>query len=154
MIPVSTKPLSAYTRSADARLEKTQNRERPGSRLEHVVAAGESFWSISRRYRVDTRQLAAWNGMAPGDPLAVGRKLVVWASAAPAVAVTSPVAAHGSTTRKVRYTVRSGDSLYLIAQRFRVTVQQIAGWNDMDTGKILRPGQRLTMYVDVTAQSS
>ena len=154
MIPVSTKPLSTYTRSADARLEKTQNRERPGSRLEHVVAAGESFWSISRRYRVDTRQLAAWNGMAPGDPLAVGRKLVVWASSAPSVAVTSPVAAHGGTTRKVRYTVRSGDSLYLIAQRFRVTVQQIARWNDVDTDKILRPGQRLTMYVDVTAQSS
>jgi membrane-bound lytic murein transglycosylase D len=155
MIPVSTKPLSAYTRSADSRLEKTQNRERPGSRVEHVVAAGESFWSISRRYGVNTRELAAWNGMAPGDPLAAGRKLIVWTgSAAASAPVASPIAAHGGTTRKVRYTVRNGDSLYVIAQRFRVTVQQIARWNGIDTGKILRPGQRLTMFVDVTAQSS
>ncbi|HEX5788304.1 MAG TPA: LysM peptidoglycan-binding domain-containing protein, partial [Woeseiaceae bacterium] len=155
MIPVSTQPLTAYTKSADVRLEQTQNRERPGRRLEHIVSSGESFWSISRRYGITTRQLAAWNGMAPGDPLSVGKRLVVWSdaerSAGPAVA---PVAAHGGTTRKVRYTVRTGDSLYVIAQKFRVTVQQISSWNNIDSGKILRPGQRLTMYVDVTAQSS
>ncbi len=154
LIPVSTQPLDAYTKSADARLEKTQNRERPGNRLEHVVNAGESFWSISRQYKVTTRQLAAWNGMAPGDPLSVGRKLVVWADAVSSGPAVSPVAAHGSTTRKVNYTVRNGDSLYVIAQRFRVTVAQITRWNTIDSGKILRPGQRLTMYVDVTAQSS
>jgi membrane-bound lytic murein transglycosylase D len=154
MIPVSTRPLDEYTKSADARLERTQNRERPGNRVEHVVSAGESFWSISRRYKVNTRQLAAWNGMAPGDPLSVGRTLVVWTSAAPSGPAVSPVAAHGSTTRRINYTVRNGDSLYVIAQRFRVTVQQIAKWNSIDSGRILRPGQRLTMYVDVTAQSS
>jgi len=30
----------------------------------------------------------------------------------------------------------------------------LARWNKIDTNKILRPGQKLTMYVDVTAQSS
>ncbi len=154
MIPASTQPLDAYTKSAAVRLEATQNRERKGSRLDHVVSAGESFWSISRRYNVTTRELAAWNGMAPGDPLSVGKRLVVWAQAAPSGPAVSPVAAHGSTTRKVNYTVRNGDSLYVIAQRFRVTVAQITRWNSIDSGRILRPGQRLTMYVDVTAQSS
>lgn len=153
MIPVSTKPLSAYSQSADARLARTQNRERDGRRVEHVVRSGESFWTISRRYKVTTRELAAWNGMAPGDTLSVGRKLVVWSDAATAPR-TAPTSAHGSTTRKLSYTVRSGDSLYLIAQKFRVTVGQIARWNGIDTNKILRPGQRLTMYVDVTRQSS
>jgi membrane-bound lytic murein transglycosylase D len=154
LIPVSTQPLDAYTKSAAIRLEATQNRERPGNRLEHVVSAGESFWSISRRYKITTRQLAGWNGMAPGDPLSVGRTLVVWTQAVPSGPAVSPVAAHGSTTRKVNYTVRNGDSLYVIAQRFRVTVAQITRWNNIDSGRILRPGQRLTMYVDVTAQSS
>jgi membrane-bound lytic murein transglycosylase D len=155
MIPVATKPLSAYSKSADVRLAATQNRQRSGSRLEHVVAAGESFWTISRRYDVSTRQLAAWNGMAPGDTLPVGRKLVVWTDAdvidTPRL---SPTAALGNTTRKLRYTVRSGDSLYLIANRFRVTVSQLVRWNNIDQNKILRPGQTLTMYVDVTRQSS
>ena len=51
-------------------------------------------------------------------------------------------------------TVRNGDSLYLIARKFRVGIDQIARWNDIDKNKILRPGQKLTMYVDVTKQSS
>ena len=155
MIPVATKPLAAYSKSADERLAKTQNRQRATNKIEHIVAEGESFWTISRRYSVTTRQLAAWNGMAPGDTLPVGRKLVIWTNAS--VADTprlSPTEALGNTTRKLRYTVRSGDSLYVIARKFRVGIDQIARWNNIDKNKILRPGQRLTMYVDVTRQSS
>ncbi|MDX1508083.1 MAG: transglycosylase SLT domain-containing protein, partial [Woeseiaceae bacterium] len=63
MIPVSTKPLSAYSQSADARLARTQNRQRSGNKVEHVVRSGESFWTISQRYKVTHRELAAWNGM-------------------------------------------------------------------------------------------
>ena len=159
LIPVASKPLSAYSQSAEARLERKQNRKRDGNRVEHVVANGESFWTISQKYRVTHRQVAAWNGMAPGDTLSVGKKLVVWTSHESKDVIearprTEPTSAHGSTTRKVRYTVRNGDSLYLIAKRFRVSIGQIARWNGIDTNKILRPGQRLTMYVDVTAQSS
>ena len=154
MIPVATKPLSAYSKSADARLAKTQNKPRAGSKIEHVVKSGESFWTISRRYKVTHRQLAAWNGMAPGDTLSVGRKLVVWTNAELDDPRMSPTAALGNTTRKLRYTVRNGDSLYLIASRFRVSIAQLTRWNKIDKNKILRPGQKLTMYVDVTAQSS
>jgi membrane-bound lytic murein transglycosylase D len=155
MIPVATKPLSAYSKSADARLARTQNKQRAGNRLEHVVRSGESFWTISRRYKVTHRQLAAWNGMAPGDTLSVGRKLVVWTNVTDIEEPRmSPTAALGNTTRKLRYTVRNGDSLYLIASRFRVTIAQLTRWNKIDKNKILRPGQKLTMYVDVTAQSS
>jgi membrane-bound lytic murein transglycosylase D len=152
-IPVATKPLSAYSQSADARLAKKQNVQRKGNKVQHIVASGESFWTISRRYGVTHRQLAAWNGMAPGDTLSVGKKLVVWTNAQ-AAPTSSPVAAHGSTTRKVNYTVRNGDSLYVIARKFRVGIDQIVRWNGIDKSKILRPGQRLTMYVDVTRQSS
>ncbi len=155
MIPVATKPLSAYSKSADARLAKTQNRKRAANKIEHVVRSGESFWTIGQKYGVTTRQLSAWNGMAPRDPLPVGRKLVVWTNQS--VVDTprmSPTAALGNTTRKVRYTVKSGDSLYWIARKFRVGIDQIARWNNIDKNKILRPGQRLTMYVDVTRQSS
>lgn len=153
MIPVSTKPLAEYSQSADARLARKQDTQRDGNKFDHVVASGESFWTISQRYKVTTRQLAAWNGMAPGDTLSIGKKLVVWSDTEVAPR-TSPTTSLGNTTRKLSYTVRTGDSLYLIAQRFRVSIGQLVRWNNIDRSKILRPGQRLTMYVDVTAQSS
>ena len=150
MIPVARKPLTAYSQSADARREKKQNTQRSGNRVDHIVASGESFWSIGRRYSVGMRDLAAWNGMAPRDTLSIGQKLVVWTKqSVPGNAVPS-----GGTTRKLNYTVRSGDSLYLIASRFRVTVNDLVRWNKIDKNKILRPGQKLMMWVDVTAQSS
>ena len=151
MIPVASKPLASYGQSADERRAKTQNRKRKGNRVEHIVAAGESFWSIGQRYGVSSRSLASWNGMAPRDTLSIGQKLVIWTSES-----TPPKQALSSngTTRKVRYTVRNGDSLYLIASRFRISVADLVRWNNIDKGKYLQPGQKLTMYVDVTRQSS
>jgi len=150
MIPVAAKPLSAYSQSADERRTKTQNRKRKGNRVEHIVIAGESFWSISRRYSVTIRNLASWNGMAPRDTLSVGQKLIVWTSqTTPRQALSS-----NGTTRKLRYTVRNGDSLYLIASRFRISVADLLRWNNIDKATYLQPGQKLTMYVDVTRQSS
>jgi len=150
MIPVATKPLTAYSQSADERRAKKQNRTRKGNRVEHIVVAGDSFWSISQRYGVNLRSLASWNGMAPRDTLSVGQKLVVWTSQTSAPQALSS----NGTTRKVRYTVRNGDSLYLIADRFRISVADLVRWNKIDKGKYLQPGQKLTMYVDVTRQSS
>jgi membrane-bound lytic murein transglycosylase D len=150
MIPMATKPLTAYSQSADARRAKKQNTERSGNRVEHIIASGDSFWSIGRRYGVGMRQLAAWNGMAPRDTLSIGQTLVVWSKQSiPGNAVPA-----GGTTRRLNYTVRRGDSLYLIASRFRISVNDLVRWNKIDKNKILRPGQKLTMWVDVTAQSS
>ncbi len=150
MIPVAAKPLSDYSFSADQRRRETQNRSRQGYRVDHSVASGESFWSISQHYGVGMKELAAWNGTAPRDTLSIGQKLVVWTSR-----VTSTPAKTGTgTTRKLNYTVRNGDSLYLIANRFRISVSDLERWNNIDKNNILRPGQKLTMYVDVTRQSS
>lgn len=148
MIPTATRSLASYSQSADQRLSRTQNVPRGGAKVEYTVRQGDSLWEVARRYGVSTRSLAKWNGMAPGDTLSVGRSLVVWTTKA-----APPAAAPNGTTRKIRYTVRSGDSLYTIAQRFRVTINQLKRWNDLGGKKYLQPGQRLTMYVDVTRQS-
>ncbi len=150
MIPVSTKPLDTYNMSADGRRESKQNAVRKGNRIEHVVSSGESFWTISRKYNVNMNKLASWNGTAPRDTLSIGQKLVVWTNEA----VPATKASGNNLTRKLNYTVRNGDSLYLIASRFRITVGDLVRWNNIDKNKILRPGQKLTMFIDVTKQSS
>jgi membrane-bound lytic murein transglycosylase D len=157
MVPKAVKSLDAYTLSADARLERKQSVPRGDSRIEHRVRRGESFWTISRRYGVGVRQLAAWNGMAPGDTLSVGRTLVVWQKNADASAgriVPATNVQPPGRVRKVNYTVRRGDSLWSISNRFSVSVAQLKNWNGLGANTLLRPGQRLVMYVDVTRQTS
>ena len=54
-------------------------------------------------------------------------------------------------TRKVGYRVRNGDSLARIAGKFNLTVDDILGWNqELRNHKYIHPGQRLTLYVDIT----
>jgi membrane-bound lytic murein transglycosylase D len=170
MIPHATRTLEAYTQTVDARTARQQNRERDGERIAHVVKRGDSLWSIAGQYKTGVRELASWNAMAPGDTLSVGRELVIWSDAASAPATSSASASSASaaaaatlaavpvqpelTIRRVNYTVRRGDSLSSIAQRFRVTVGDLVQWNSVSTNKYLQPGQRLVMYVDVTEQST
>ncbi len=165
MIPHATESLVAYTQSADARAERQQSTPRNGERREHVVQAGETLWSISRKYDVDIRSLASWNSMAPGDVLSVGRDLVVWTAPPAQIAagaraqaslVRSDSAAGFAPTNRVReitYVVRRGDSLSSIARRFKVSVGKLVEWNAGAGDKYLQPGQRLKMRVDVTEQS-
>ena len=104
----------------------------------HVVASGESLWTISRQYDVNLRKLMRVNKVGPRDPLAVGKKLVI-----------PGVGTERSVVRTVRYKVRKGDSLARIASKFNVTIKQIAEWNSLDLKRYLQPGQPLKLYVNV-----
>ena len=151
MVPTATKSLKTYTLSASSRLASIQNTNRGGTRQEHIVRPGQSLWSISRNYGVTTRALAKWNGMAPRDTLQVGQKLVVWTDPKLAQTVSISQTRPNNALHALRYTVRKGDSLYRIANRFNVSVADIKRWNRV--GKYLQPGQKLKLYVDITSQS-
>ncbi len=159
LVPAAKEPLLAYSLTADARQRAITERKRQGTRHVHIVRTGESFWTIARRYDVGVMALARWNAMAPRDTLASGRELVVWlqddANATPVAATSVAAPAAGiDEKRKIHYTVRSGDNLSVIAARFRVRVGDLTRWNGLSRTAILRPGQRLTLYVDVSRQSS
>jgi membrane-bound lytic murein transglycosylase D len=148
LIPQPSASPEAYRLSADNRLQARQDQPRPGrSRSEYLVRSGDSLWSIARRHNVTVQELAQWNGMAPGDTLSAGRKLVIWTQGA--VAAAPPVSDRPEMIRRVNYAVRRGDSLHRIASRFNVSVNQIASWNNLNTSRHLRPGQQLTLFVDV-----
>lgn len=150
LIPSATKGSDAYALSAAQRLERKQDRKRSGNKVRYTVRPGDTFWDIAREHRVSVREVAAWNGMAPGDPLIPGKKLVIWSKTAqPSTLVASNSARGNSMVRKVGYRVRKGDSLSAIASRFSVNVRDIASWNDLNTSRYLQPGQSLVLYVDI-----
>lgn len=144
IIPVALKSLDSYSLSQEQRLAKTQSKKSGAYKLNHTVKSGDTFWDISRKYKVNLRQLAKWNGMAPTDTLRPGRSLVIW------IDEVNGGQRKDAVMRSLTYTVRSGDSLARIAGKFNVKVSDLQKWNQSKLKKYLQPGQKLKIFVDVT----
>lgn len=140
LVPVSSRPTGTENIAGSTQSEQ---------RFNHVVQPGESLWAISRRYGVSVDQLVSWNALSADNTLRVGEQLTVWSTES---APTSNLASNAvDTIQQVNYTVRQGDSLYRIAERFRVTIADLRRWNNLGGNNLLQPGQRLQLQVDVTA---
>ena len=87
-------------------------------------------------------RLANSNGLEAGDTLTVGQVLSIPGTAKLASTDSNAVA------RSTTYVVRTGDSLYTIANKFRVKLTDLLGWNNLTKRSVIKPGQRLVMYLD------
>jgi len=144
LIPIASGKPSSYPLTQSQRLATRQNKSRSGSKKIHTVKAGDTWWDIARAYNVGVRKLTSWNGKAPGDTLHLGQKLVIWTK--------EKSASSNKKVRTVNYKIRSGDSLWKISQKFNVSIAQVREWNGLSERTLLKPGQNLTLYVDVTKQ--
>lgn len=144
LVPIATASAQHYSHSAPQRVKRKQAKGK-GQKVEYQVASGDSLWSIGKRYKVSSQQIATWNNMAPGDTIRPGQKLVIWNEGGAQQTNSSAV------TRKVAYQVRQGDSLARIADKFNLRVDDILQWNQVNPKKYLQPGDRLTLFVDVTS---
>lgn len=156
LIPVSSRSLSGYALSQDERIKSAQSSPREGRKLVYAVRSGDTLWDIARRYDVALRQLAQWNGISPRDPLRIGQRLIIWQKAGSDASAAADLNAQhplGNTTKRINYVVRKGDSLARISQRFNVKVSELRDWNSLRNNEYLRPGQRLTLFVDVINQT-
>lgn len=151
LIPVSSKNSDAYKLSLAQRQKNKQSVKRNGNKVEHVVQPGDTLWDIARSYKLSHKRIASWNGIAPGDPLHIGQKLVLWTKQS----TTKPVLALNNTpanrTSNIRYTIRKGDSLWRIADKFNVSVTDLKRWNSLSK-RHLQPGETLKLKVSITEQ--
>lgn len=100
-----------------------------GSHKIHAVSSGETLSSIARRYGVSVSALRTTNRIS-GNVIRPGQRLRI------------PGTAGDDLPAAVIYTVRQGDALSTIAQRFGTTVTKLKRANRL-TNNTLRVGQRL-----------
>jgi membrane-bound lytic murein transglycosylase D len=98
----------------------------------HVVRSGETLDGIAVALHARPGEIAETNGLKAGDGLDTGDELVI------------PVATASASTRPQRYTVRRGDTLITVADRFSVSVEELRRWNHMSSNAV-KPGVALTV---------
>jgi len=136
-----------------------------GEQVTYRVQRGDSLDQIATLHRTNVASLMDWNSLTstliyPGDRLVVyyGTRgeaprpqptSATTRSNSPATTSNSSAPARteadpANASRNL-YTVRRGDSFYIIAQLLNVTVEQLKSWNNR-RGNLIHPGDKLVVY--------
>ncbi|MGW8263385.1 peptidoglycan endopeptidase LytF, partial [Bacillus sp. LR--39] len=114
------------------------------------VKSGDSLWKLAQTYNTSVAALTSANHLST-TVLSIGQTLTIPGSKSSTSSSTS-----SSTTKKSGssvYTVKSGDSLWLIANEFKMTVQELKKLNGLSSD-LIRAGQKLKVSGTVSSSSS
>jgi membrane-bound lytic murein transglycosylase D len=112
----------------------------PSTFAYHTVKSGDVLGLIAQKYGVSVTQIKRLNHLK-NDNIRIGQRLKI--SADDSDVVSEPKPSTKSNSAQV-YTVRSGDSLWLIAKKFPgVSIEDIQRVNGI--GDDIQPGQKLTI---------
>ncbi|MCB9067540.1 MAG: LysM peptidoglycan-binding domain-containing protein [Calditrichia bacterium] len=140
--------------------------------VQHRIRSGETLSTIARRYGVSITEVKHFNKLS-GNLIRAGRTLMIPIPAGKnspkAVASNTPKSTARKSTAprstsaslnssakvvadvpghyKQVYTIRSGDNLWEVAKKFGVSVNELREWNGLNYSRIIRPGQKLNIWL-------
>ena len=134
-----------------------------GEQITYRVKSGDYLGKIASRYGTTVAKIKRWNNLKSND-IRVGQRLIIYRGGnAPATSTststTSKTTSSSSTTSSsavtggTTYTVKSGDALSKIAEKYKVTVSQLKKWNNLSSNNI-RVGQKLIVSQESAPASS
>ena len=124
----------------------------------YTVKSGDSIWLIANNHGISMNNLRSWNNIS-GDFIYPGQKLVVKKGSTtnnsnkPTTSkpATKP-SNNGNSSKNTTYTVKSGDSIWLIANNHGISMNNLRSWNNI-SGDFIYPGQKLTVKKGATSSA-
>ncbi len=128
------------------------NTVKPGSKTVYTIKQGDNLGSIAKKFNVSVADIKRWNGLS-SDNIIAGKTLIIYPGSGSTVKTsntgttqqtkTQSSGNSGSSKTKV-HVVKSGESLWAIAQKYNTTVEKIKKDNQLTSDK-LSIGQKLTI---------
>ncbi|MEB0006884.1 LysM peptidoglycan-binding domain-containing protein [Pseudomonas sp. MH9.2] len=118
------------------------SRDKPTRSRNYRVKKGDNLVAIAKANKVEVKDLQHWNQLS-GRNLKVGQTLVMQDMISPKGKGKSK--GKSSDKKSTQYTIRKGDSMYMVAKRFNVEMEHLQRLNPR-SGHALKPGQTLTVY--------
>jgi len=122
---VVTNSKNLYNKNNSLTKKKYQNlpQSKTSKALQVEVAAGDTLYSISKKYQVPLRDLITENNLTPPYGLVLGSKLNIPAS--------------------VYYEVKKGETIYQIARNNNTNINSLVALNDLKEPYRLQAGQKI-----------
>lgn len=108
------------------------------AKVSYTVKEGDTLWEISQEMGIPVRTITNQNNISSSRNLYIGQKLTISTKGNQIIITIN------NQTQSRQYTVKTGDTLWKIAQRYNCTIQEIMEANDL-TNYSLYTGQALTI---------
>jgi LysM repeat protein len=129
-------PTDSFIQATEESADTQTDTANPGDPCTHTIQAGENLFRIGLQYDVTTEELAAYNGITDVNSIYAGQVLRIPNCGAGSTGATSSTGSTGSTevtggavTGGQPYTVQAGETLYALAARWGVDMQDILDAN-------------------------
>lgn len=124
----------------------------PANGDKYTVKAGDSVWAIANKYGISMNDLISWNNIKnnmihPGDVLTVSK------TATGNTNNNNSNSNNGNQTSNKTYTVKSGDSVWAISNRYGISMADLVKWNNI-RNNFIYPGQKLVVSQGATTGNS
>ena len=131
-------PVSGYQEYLKETL--TTNKEK---KIYHTVKRGDSLREIAEMYKTSIKKIKRWNGLRD-DIIQIGQKLEIY-SRNSKTKNQQKAGKSSNASKKIYYTVKYGDTLGEIAEKYGIGLSRIKKWNKMTSDKIV-VGQKLLIW--------
>ena len=112
-----------------------------GNYIEYIVKSGDSLYSIGKKYNVSIQDLIDYNNLS-SNILSINQLLKI-----------PTVSSDLEPTNYIEYTVKSGDNLYSIGQKYGISAQELINYNNLDNN-LLSIGQIIKIPISSSDESS
>ena len=110
----------------------------------YTIKKGDTIWDIAEANNVSVAQLKKWNDMTSNKIIA-GKTLKIYSGNKNNVTTNSTVSKTSDGTTK--HTIRKGETLSQIAEKYKVSTDDIKKWNNLNDDNIIA-GQKLIIKSD------
>jgi len=117
----------------------------PGSFKTHIVKKGDTLQQVARLYRVELEPLLEINRLEKKSRLSVGSNILIPIPKEAQSKTSKPGSEIGN--QEIIYVVKTGDSLWSIANKYKVSISEIKNWNNLDGNDRIYPSDRLKLKV-------
>jgi len=107
----------------------------------YTIKKGDTLWAIANEMGVNIGALSRWNNLHPEKKLRPGDKLRVRVT----TAKVPPEPAKKKGPLEIIYEVKEGDTLWGIAKKYNLTIDDIRSWNNLEEADRIYPSDRLRL---------
>ena len=162
---VAPKPMKPRKFGSNGLPSSPKETPKDGKAIEYTVKKNDSLWKIARSHGTGYITLAKYNNLSTKAILRPGQKIMIPSSAEakkmgskkiPTTSVKSGISSkrkYQSIPKGGTYTVKRGDSLWVIARRFGVKISDLATANNIKKDAVLKLGQKLVIPEPITSKN-